>query len=140
MIKCKNCNLETNQTPYCKKHLAEEYGLEVKKSNIHGYGLFNLKDRSRNEKICLYDGKRYQEPISGDYVLEYKNGYYIDCEETTTCCAGRFINDPRDPKKANARFSYNPKTNEVWIVSTKHIYPGQELLISYGYYSYWAKR
>lgn len=138
---CKNITLKT---PFCEAHLRSECGVEVRKSTIPnaGNGLFSLVDRKRNQRIVTLEGERsYTKDIDfgGRYCLEYKDDHFIDCENSTTCCAGRYINDPRDSKQVNCKFIYDKQQDKVWVVSTKHIHPGQELFLSYGNHSYWSK-
>jgi len=118
-------------------------GVEIRASPIPnaGLGLFNLVHRKRNERIVRYEGHRSVKEMhpesTGDYCLEYAPGHFIDCQFSTTCCLGRFINDPRDCKRVNCKFVFDKKANEVWVVATKHIHPEQEIFITYGNKSYW---
>lgn len=141
---CSGCvNALTDKTPYCSKCLEGILSVEVKVSLLPnaGNGLFTTIDRKNNQRIVPYDGDRFTTEMWGDYVYEYKKDHFVDCGWSTTCCAGRFVNDARDYKRINCRFSYDKLNDRVWIVSKKKIKAGSELYISYGRAAYWgAKR
>jgi hypothetical protein len=136
------CTEETKQTPYCPRHLKEELSVEVKTSTIPnaGFGLFATRDFESKVHLVPYEGERFQCQIAGDYALAYKKGHWMDCAWSTTCCAGRYINDPRNSKKVNCRFVYDKIADKVWVVSTKKIKTGEELFLNYGYHAYWVQK
>lgn len=137
-----DCKAITTSSPFCPEHLAAKYGVEVKESLLPnaGKGLFATQDFKRNQRITPYEGERFAAPMWGDYVLEYKKDSFVDCGWTPHCCAGRFVNDGRQPKLINCKFVYDKKQDCVWIVSTKHVYKGQEFYLNYGKNSYWKAK
>jgi len=67
MSKCckDNCSKMVQLTkPFCKKHLKENYNVEVKKSTIQdaGYGLFTIEDIKKSDNILFkYEGEELSE-------------------------------------------------------------------------------
>jgi len=141
---------------YCMKHLEENTGLVLRKSNIKGagLGLFAGKKMIPAGTIYPYLGdelslnefrERYPNGLS-DYVLEYE-GIYYDARSTQSCL-GRYVCDHRLFKKVGDTFYLYDKLeknaaltagNPPVVKILKDIYPGEELLTDYGE-GYWKNR
>jgi uncharacterized protein len=138
------CRRITRRGNMCVQHAKTELGLEVKESTIPGagLGLFTTIDRGPGNNLCLYAGKRVNDPDFGnDYALTFKKGFHIDASETTSCF-GRYANASRGTKlKANCQLVYDTRSQEGWLrVKPKvRIKAGTELLIGYGR-TYWTAR
>ena len=120
--------------------------VEIKKSLIKGTdmdGLFakrEFKETTPPTVICQYDGVKvhkdiYNQPdYNRDYLMKLDKEYGIDAQDPFSSL-GRYVNDPIDKKKVNARLSIKRDKTMV-IIPTKTIQAGQEIYISYGEY-YW---
>lgn len=97
----------------------------VKKSKIHGYGVFALKTIKKGEKIeeCYIIVSR-----GGDKGLE---DFYFDANGKYAIFTGYGIiyNHAEDP---NADYKLNLKNHIVTIKATRTIHKGEEIYISYG--------
>ena len=136
------CKLTTcKQYPYCWIHLKKIDGLQVKKSEIAGEGLFYVgkKDFQPNKIIAYYSAKEVtRKPINGEYVLEVGKNKYLDGKDKSNY-VGRYVNSTRGTgKQPNVRFASNgviTKRNgrdTVPIITKKKIKPNTELLMNYG--------
>lgn len=136
-----------------------EKGLVVKPSPISGKGLFATRDFKPKEKIAYYVGpefgvrafKIHYGPDDCDYVLEYRQGRFIDGAPDSPAS---YANDCRSAdvkakkgKGNNARFVYNTndRTNpgkeggSVYLSAMKKIKAGEEITVSYGRV-YWNRK
>ena len=134
------------------KHLsrARPVKLRVATSTIPdaGQGLFCEEHVRPGETVARYSGKiltkQQADASSSRYILKISNDVYLDAGSPDTW-EGRWINDgPHSGREANCVFAAAFNTNVVpgskdrWIkvFATKHIQPGEELLMDYGI-SYW---
>jgi hypothetical protein len=110
-----------------------------------GRGLFSKKELESGSLICDYYGKTLSkeevegEGCDGEYIFEarMKEGIrYIDAKDLLSCW-GRFINDPLDDHKVNAKVVVRGK--RLMVIATTEIEPGDEIFISYGA-AYWMDR
>lgn len=94
--------------------------VEVKKSPIHGNGLFAKRRLRRNELVGIYEGVRTQE--DGTYVLWYEDedGNVVGVDGRNEL---RFANHSR---KANA-ILYGDEMYALEVIE-----PGMEIKIDYG--------
>ena len=140
------CRQLTRNGAYCWTHLAKAEHLRVKVSSIPGAGkgVFATTHISPGEIIGLYTGdmvrgdfSRRDDPNTGGvYYLQLNSRLCIDAARTDTHVS-RFINDPRGSGlRPNCRFVHDGRTSTVRVKATRHIQPGQELLLSYGR-TYW---
>jgi len=108
----------------------------VAPSNIVGAndGLFTTCPIPKNTKLGKYTGTIYnpseKSVCDESYVLQINANVAIDALTNLTCIF-RYINDPINSKFINCRFNKNGD-----IISTKFIFPGEELFIGYGK-DYW---
>lgn len=61
---------------------------EIRKSNIHGRGVFAKRDIRKGEKLCIYDGQIMDIGTPGD------NSYDLGIPDTKTMCRG--YREPRN--------------------------------------------
>lgn len=117
---------------------------KVKKSKVHGSGVFATSDISKNKKIIQYIGDKITKS-EGDrrsaarikkflnkknegsvYIFELNKKYDIDGSPLYN--KARYINH-----SCNPNCEVNIIKNEIWISSIKKIKKGEELNYDYGY-------
>ena len=115
-----NCKLRTkkintshnaNLHPLCHIHLKSKEGLVVKKSSVHGDGLFTTRPIDEGEKVGEYACAKGAIPNSkanqkSDYLMELRDRktesgdvFVVDADNPKTSSTMRYINDPRGSKK-----------------------------------------
>lgn len=133
------CAQRTTKGQYCWTHLKAAEGLRVKASGVAGagMGLFAEREFDRDETVALYTGDWMSGDDGGVYALQVTRTKVIDAARTNAA-PGRWANDPRGTgKRANGRFSYNPRTGVARIKATRKLAKGEEVLVSYGQ-QYWT--
>ena len=116
----------------------------VKRSKVHGSGVFATKDIKKNIKIIEYIGEKVTRS-EGDKRSAKRIKNYLHSEETGSVYIFE-LNKKYDidgsPEYNKARYinhSCNPNceidiiNGEIWISSIKKIHKGQELTYDYGY-------
>jgi SET domain-containing protein len=117
---------------------------KVKRSKVHGYGIFATKDIKKGVKIIQYIGEKILK-AEGDtrsasrikkylnsnrtgsvYIFELNKKYDID--GSVSYNKAKYINHSCDPN-----CEVDIINNEIWISSIKKIKKGQELNYDYGY-------
>ena len=104
-----------------RQHLA--YGVEVKKSTVHGFGVFATRDFSVDEFIGIMSGKVPEEGNSDcphTLWFEGDNGNLFALEPEWPF---RFLNHSSKP---------NADTSTPCVVAIQEIKGGNEILIHYG--------
>ena len=117
---------------------------KVRKSSIHGTGIYATKNIPKNKKIIEYVGEKISKK-EGDIRSEKRLKKYLDSKITGSVYIFE-LNNKYDidgsVKYNNARFinhSCNPNCevdiidDHIWISSIKSIKKGDELLYDYGY-------
>lgn len=117
---------------------------KVKKSKIHGTGVFASMDIKRGEKIIQYVGDKVTKS-EGDKRSAYRIKNYLNSSKTGSVYIFE-LNSKYDidgfVRKNKARYinhSCDPNCevdiikNEIWISSIKKIKKGEELSYDYGY-------
>lgn len=117
-----------------------------------GLGLFTDTEIKKGEEIVEYKGvirtwkecEVLNEEGKGGYFFFINNRYCLDAYPTTTEM-GRYANDARGhSRKLGVRNNseYVIKKKKVFIVATRNIKPGSEILVSYGpgYWKYLNKK
>lgn len=146
-------DLNTNLPPHPLGKYEES--LEVATSTIEGAGngLFAKSSIPKGEVVCYYSGFRHhyqsQKRLKDRaYVLKLQNGWpkfdrkndgFVDALPTRNVLA-RFINDPRNEEKCNAKFEHIQEPG-IWycpVVAQRDIEAGEEVFISYGP-RYWSE-
>lgn len=117
---------------------------KIKKSSMHGRGIFAKHDISKNEKIIQYIGEKITKK-EGDirsnrriqrylkskttgsvYIFELNSKYDID--GTPNYNKAKYINH-----SCNPNCEVKIIKNEIWIFSIKNIRKDEELSYDYGY-------
>ena len=117
---------------------------KVKKSKVHGYGVFASKEIEKNKKIIEYIGekitKKEGDKRSAERIKKYLNkknegSVYIfelnkkyDIDGNTKYNKAKFINH-----SCNPNCEVDIVKNRIWISSIKKIKKGDELSYDYGY-------
>ena len=117
---------------------------KVKKSKVHGSGIFATKNIKKNTKIIEYIGekitkaegdkrsekriKKYLDSLTDGsvYIFELNKKYDIDGSPMYN--KARYINHSCDPN-----CEVDIVNNRIWISSIKNIKKGDELSYDYGY-------
>jgi len=111
-----------------------DYGLEIKKSPIHGYGVFATKDFAINEVICPFTYDEDQVFTINEYRAKYgkSNLYtYRDMRHNKMVYVGEkrniisYTNENADDP--------NVKLLRWKLISLKEIKKGEELFLKYWY-------
>ena len=117
---------------------------KIKKSKVHGTGVFALKDIEKGCKIIQYIGekitKKEGDRRSAERIKKYLNkknegSVYIfelnkkyDIDGSPIYNSARYINH-----SCNPNCEVDIIRNEIWIISIKKISKGDELSYDYGY-------
>ena len=117
---------------------------KVKKSKVHGSGVFAVKNIKKNTKIIEYIGEKvlrsegdkrsakrikdflHSEKTGSVYIFELNSKYDIDGSPEYN--KARYINH-----SCNPNCEVDIIDGKIWISSIKKIYKGQELSYDYGY-------
>ena len=115
----------------------EDYDLEVKKSKIHGYGLFTKISFKKDQAICPYnhtkdqimDWKKFVKKYGEDFRFTYSlkafgNNKIINQKKNRNFVA--FINDNRP--------NHNVYLAKRGLKARRNIRAGEELTLSYPHY------
>ena len=132
--------------PFCEY----EPKVEVRRSPVHGWGLFSKCSIRYGEVICLYSGDLLSTSDMyinrSDYVLDLGSGRYLDSNNRYNC-AGRYINDSHGVRgsRNNARYSSVLLWHDVMkkyyvnVICNRHIAPDREIFADYGK-EYWDNK
>jgi SET domain-containing protein len=137
--RCKRMTTTTH--PFCGPHTKEHLGVSVRKSNIPmaGLGLFAERPFNVDERIVEYSGerlttdqydRRYDRDAMGSYGIQLSEKYVIDARKTSAGVARYACDYHGSGKRPNAE--YVNFGGRIWIVATKRIRPGDEILTDYG--------
>ncbi|MCX6140104.1 MAG: SET domain-containing protein [Candidatus Kapabacteria bacterium] len=137
--RCKRMTTVTH--PFCGQHTREHLFVTVKKSLIPkaGLGLFAEKAFSVDERIVEYSGeklttaqydRRYDKDSMGSYGISLSENFVIDARQTTSGVARYACDYHGSGKKPNAE--YVNFGSRIWIVATRRIKAGDEILTDYG--------
>ena len=149
------CRQHTRHGAHCWVHLAQLYGVWIRKSGIDGggKGLHAARDFAKGDVVARYTGELIPVPQraagqdgpandeGGEYQLllsEQGAGAIIDAARTNSA-EGRMLNDARGSGKANnCTFSCNQQRKTAVVRALRKIKKGEELFVSYGP-NYWPK-
>ncbi|MCO6466523.1 MAG: SET domain-containing protein [Bradyrhizobiaceae bacterium] len=138
------CTRDTSIThPYCGKHTREVLGVRVAKSTVPmaGRGLFAERDFKKGEYIAQYGGeiltteqydKRYADDAMGAYGVQLDADRVIDARKTSAGVARYACDYHGSKRKPNAEYVADDEKDEVWVVATRAIKKGDEILTDYG--------
>jgi SET domain-containing protein len=108
--------------------------LEVRRSPIHGKGLFARRDIAAGLRLIQYVGRRIPKQRAGGLCRQH-NRYIFSLNETddldgkVSWNPARLINHSCEPN-CDAELDDGDR---IWIVSRRPIQRGQELTYNYGY-------
>jgi hypothetical protein len=105
-----------------------------------GYGLFADREYAPDEKVTRYGGRWGGENLEGPYVIAFAKGRRLDgAYGFLPGEKGRWINDPQSSSsqtESELQKADNVNAllegNAVWMVATRWIKPGEEILWYYG--------
>ena len=146
-MQCRACFVWiTEGLPYCATHLKEQYGVEIRPSQIPhaGQGLFTTRAFAAFHAICPYYGiiETYAEDVKPnfDYVLELDTKHYVNgfpCRTgkgvgamANTCVSARSGKPLRSG--CNAFYKKYSNASMPWIVSNRYLPVNTEILVYYG--------
>jgi len=140
------CKLRTKRGNMCWFHLALNFNLRIKPSQLPTAGLGVYADKQpfqRGQNIIEYTGKK--QPINGnDYALLTNRNTVINAARSRNVAS--FINDCRAANRRegqctgnNTRFVLNRRAQKVNVRAVKFINPKSEIFIPYGT-QYWRDK
>jgi SET domain-containing protein len=99
--------------------------LAVKKSTIHGFGVFADKDIRSGEKLeeCAFVFSNTEDEVIIDYIFEAGKKFAL------LFGYGSLYNHSDDP---NAEYSFNMKGRVATFKAARAIKKGEEIFVSYG--------
>ena len=117
---------------------------EVKKSKVHGHGVYSTQKIKKGQQIIQYIGEKVTKK-EGDKRSEKRIKKYLNSKTTGSV----YIFELNSRYDIDGSFEYNKaryinhscnpnceveiKKNKIWIVSIKNIKEGEELSYDYGY-------
>ena len=154
-IQCRNHTLKGN---FCWLHAKQQYHLHIKKSEIHGLGLFAEKAKKKEpdtvfkkgQTVAPYTGnvlkmsendldKLIDKGLNDKYIVTAGKNHFIDGINPNSSYA-RFANDSRGTKFVNnTKLSVNIKEHTASLKATTNIKNGKEIFVGYGR-KYWLNR
>jgi len=108
--------------------------IEVRRSRIHGRGLFARRDIAAGMRLIQYVGRRIPKKESADLCLK-QNAYIFalnereDVDGRVSWNPARLINHSCDP---NCEAELDDR-EQIWILSRRAITRSEELTFNYGY-------
>lgn len=113
-------------------HVENKY-LEFKKSGIHNYGAFALKPIRKGTRIIEYIGrpltkKKAQAALQDGNAYVFTINKHFDIDGEVPWNLARFINHGCE---VNAESDV--EDDRVWIIATRNIKKGDEILYNYNY-------
>lgn len=106
-----------------------------------GRGLFAERDFKKGEYIAQYGGeiltteqydKRYADDAMGAYGVQLDADRVIDARKTSAGVARYACDYHGSKRKPNAEYVADDEKDEVWVVATRAIKKGDEILTDYG--------
>ncbi len=130
------------------QHKSKEYMLQVKKSRLpnSGKGLFTDKLIKKDEIVVEYKGEivtwaeceKRANNDGGGYAFYITKKHCIDAFPTKDAL-GRYANDARGLARVEGirnNSKYDVRSKRCYIVATRNIKAGEEILVHYGQ-AYW---
>ena len=116
--------------------LRRNFGLEVRLSDLSGYGVFTREALAEGDLLeeCLTLRVELEAVGTGDYVFEIEDGDGL--APLLPLGYGALYNHSDRP---NAEWEFDPDTDLLSFFAARDVAPGEELLFDYGR-SYWETR
>ena len=108
--------------------------IEIRRSRIHGKGLFARRDIAAGTQLIQYVGRRIPKEYAAELCLK-RNAYIFtldgeeDVDGKVSWNPARLINHSCDP---NCDAEVDDR-DRIWAISRREIYRGEELTWNYGY-------
>jgi len=108
--------------------------IEIRRSRIHGRGLFARRDIDTGTRLIEYVGRRIPKDESAEQCLK-RNAYIFglngseDVDGKVSWNPARLINHSCEPN-CDAEVDDHDR---IWVISRRAISPGEELTWNYGY-------
>jgi SET domain-containing protein len=108
--------------------------IEIRRSRIHGRGLFARRDIATGTRLIQYVGRRIPKEYAAELCLK-RNAYIFmldgpeDVDGKVSWNPARLINHSCDP---NCDAEVDDR-DRIWAISRREIYRGEELTWNYGY-------
>ena len=108
--------------------------IEIRRSRIHGRGLFALRDIAAVSRLIQYVGRRIPKEYS-DQLCQKRNAYIFrlneqeDVDGKVSWNPARLINHSCEPN-CDAELD---NRDRIWVISRRAISCGEELTWNYGY-------
>lgn len=107
--------------------------IEVKESDVHGHGLFAIRDIPAETVICKIEGDfidenecvRREEEENNNYIFWHSDSNYIDVSKNML----RYLNHDCDPKC----YVDDGDDTSLTLISAVDIKAGEEITIDYEY-------
>jgi SET domain-containing protein len=112
-------------------HISEK--IEVRKSPLHGYGVFAKEGIQKDETIeeCFYLVQPNSNPYNSDYIYRWpQKGKFK--YNVISLGYGSIYNSSKLIDERNATWETDDENNVFVFKSVKHIEKGEEILIYYG--------
>lgn len=108
--------------------------IEIRRSRIHGRGLFARHDIAAGSRLIQYVGRRIRKEQS-DELCQKQNAYIFtlndqdDLDGKVSWNPARLINHSCEPN-CDAELDHRDR---IWVISRRRILRGEELTWNYGY-------
>ena len=107
--------------------------LEFKKSGIHNYGAFAVKPVRKGTRIIEYVGrpltkKKAQAALQDGNAYVFTINKHFDIDGEVPWYPARFINH-----RCEVNAESDVEDDRVWIIATRNIKKGEEILYNYNY-------
>ncbi|KAJ8932331.1 hypothetical protein NQ314_014750, partial [Rhamnusium bicolor] len=104
--------------------------LEIRSSQIHGFGVFTVRDVRKGIQMGPYRGQVTRVDTANGYSWKLRDGRLIDAGNETNSNWMRYVNCARNMAEQNTvAFQYK---GNLYYRTCKEIKSGEELLVYYG--------
>lgn len=118
--------------------------IEVRRSPVHGNGVFAAERIPAGTFVCEYRGERIsrkeaerraearsrENPNAPIFIFEIDENFCIDATDTTTDNPARFVNHSCEE---NCEAAWNARERRLEIRTLREVAPGEELSFDYGF-------
>jgi len=123
--------------PLTHEEIMRQYdpdAVEVRRSNIHGHGVFALKDIRKGTYIIEYIGRKMERATIFQILTKEQGRYVFNLDE-------KWSIDGSVPENIAGRINHSCEGNchikkvdsHIWVVAKRDIKCGEELSYNYGY-------
>jgi len=132
-VRHRTTDFQRTQSEIAQMRLALR-SIEIRRSRIHGRGLFARHDIAAGSRLIQYVGRRIRKEQS-DELCQKQNAYIFtlndqdDLDGKVSWNPARLINHSCEPN-CDAELDHRDR---VWVISRRRILRGEELTWNYGY-------